>query len=198
EATSKHWPLFKRRVYRDRGLRNDVSVVYVGRDADDAMRRQNARLFAIGTGYELQNGIRPIDMPIDGVLIGKHALRESLADDDDRLSVLLIVERIKIAARDNGNAERRKESGRYDTPVRAGILNVRGVDVTIGRELHSGARRAVAPGNDRAERGPVDARQCIGAPHHFLVEINHLLRRLPISHGGEHPSPGDLPGPAWP
>jgi hypothetical protein len=57
------------------------------------------------------------------ILIGEHALCESLADDHDRLLIIiLIVERIEVAPRDDGNAERRKKSRRDDTPLRPGIL----------------------------------------------------------------------------
>src|SRR2546426_2276046 len=36
--------------------------------------RDKTRLFEFGPGQELQHGIRPIDMTIDGILIGEHAL----------------------------------------------------------------------------------------------------------------------------
>jgi hypothetical protein len=88
KATAKHWTLVKGAVNAERGLRNDVSVVNIGRDTDDAVRRDKTRLFEIGPGEELQHGIGPIDMPIDRILVGEHALCESLADDNDRLFII--------------------------------------------------------------------------------------------------------------
>ena len=136
KATAKHWTLFKGAVNGERGLRNDVSVVNIGGDADDAVRRET-RLFEIGPGEELQHGIRPIDMPIDRILVGEHALCESLADDDDGLFIILVIERIEIAAGNDRNAERRKESGRDDTPLRPRILFAGGMDMSVGGELQT-------------------------------------------------------------
>ena len=84
KATAKQWTFFKRAVDGERGLRNDVSVVNIGGDADDAVRRDQ-RAFSDRSRDELQHGISPIDMPIDRILIGEHALCESLADDNDGL-----------------------------------------------------------------------------------------------------------------
>ena len=129
-----------------------MSIVNIGRDTDDAVRREKTRLFEVGSGEELQHGIRPIDMPIDRILIGKHALCEGLADDHDRLFIILVIERIEIAAGNNRNAKRRKKSGRDDTRLRAGILYAGGMDVSVSGELKTGTGGvAIAPGNDVAE-----------------------------------------------
>ena len=56
-------------------------------------------------GSEFQHGIRPIDMPIDGILIGEHAPCESLTDDNDGLFPFLTVETVEITAGDDGNAK---------------------------------------------------------------------------------------------
>src|SRR5437660_5947439 len=98
KATAKHWTLFKGAIDGESGLRNDISVVNIGGDADDAMRRHKTRLFEIGPGEELQHGIRPIDMPIDGIMIGEHTLCEGLADDNDGLFFTLAIEIVEIAA----------------------------------------------------------------------------------------------------
>ena len=59
------------------------------------------------------------------------------------------------------------------------------MDVSVGGELQSAAgTAAIAPGNDIAERGLTHARQGINATHRFLVEIDDLLRCLPIGHSG--------------
>jgi hypothetical protein len=103
KAIAKHWTLFQGAVNAERGLRNDVSVVNIGGNTDDAVWRDKTRPFEIGPGEELQHGICTIDMPIDRILVGEHALCESLADNNDRLFmipvVILIIERIEIAAR---------------------------------------------------------------------------------------------------
>ena len=113
-------------------------IVNVGGDTDDAVRRDKARLFEIGPGEELQHGIRPIDMPIDRILVGEHALCESLADDNDRLFIILVIERIEIAAGNDRNAKRRKKSGRDGTRLRPGILYAGGMDVSVSGELQTG------------------------------------------------------------
>ena len=53
-------------------------VVNICRDTDDAVWRDKTGLLGIAPGKELQHGIRPINMPIDRILVGEHALRESL------------------------------------------------------------------------------------------------------------------------
>ena len=74
KAAAKYWKLVKGAINGQRGLRNDVYVVNIGRDPDDSVRRRQTRLFEIGPGEELQHRIRPIDMPIDRILVGEHAV----------------------------------------------------------------------------------------------------------------------------
>ena len=155
QATAKDHTSLKGVVDSDCGLRNEVIIVNIGRDTDDAVRRHQACLVGISSREELQYGIRPKDMPIDGILIGEHALCERLADDNDRVVIVLAVERVEIAAGDDGNTKRCKVSGRDSARRRAGILFAAGVNVTISRKLQtSGAGAIVAPGNDVAECGP--------------------------------------------
>jgi hypothetical protein len=171
KTTAKDWTLFKRTINGNGGLGNDVSIVNVGGDADDAVRRHHARLFEVGPGRELQDRIRPIDMPIDGILIGEHALCESLADDNDGLFItiilILVVECIEVATGDYGNAKRRKKSRRDDTPLRARIFYTGGMGVTLPGELKT--ITAFAPRNHIAECCFAHARQSINAAHRFLV-----------------------------
>src|SRR5260370_32184442 len=87
-----------------------------------AVGREKTRLCGRAPGEELQDRICPIDMPIQGILIGEHALGESLTDDNHRLRVTLAVEIAEITAGDDRNTERGKESGRDGTPIRAGIV----------------------------------------------------------------------------
>ncbi len=48
ETTAKHWTFVKRAVNGERGFRNDVFVVNIRRDADDAVRRDKTRLLEFG------------------------------------------------------------------------------------------------------------------------------------------------------
>src|SRR2546421_242748 len=121
-------------------------------------------------------------MPIDGVLIGKHALRQGLADDRDALFATN-VKLVEIAARNNGNAERGKKPGRDNTILRPRVLCASGVIVTIGAELQSGTGAGVAPGRDHPERSPVDTRKRINTTDDFLVKIDNLLICLPVKYG---------------
>jgi hypothetical protein len=121
EATAKDRTFFKGAINAECGLRNDVCVVNVGRDTDDAVRRDKTRFLYIGPGEELQHGIGPIDVPIDRILIGENTLCESLTDNNDRLFIMiLVIERIEIAEGNDRSAKRRKKSMRDDTPLRSG------------------------------------------------------------------------------
>src|SRR5713226_3958293 len=94
KATAKDWTLFNGAIDGEDGPRNDVFVVNIGSDANDAVRR------GANPGDEFQHGIRPVNMAIYGVLIGEHALSECLADHNDRFFVLadLAVELVEVAA----------------------------------------------------------------------------------------------------
>src|SRR5260370_4069876 len=109
-------------------------VVHIGCDPNNAVWRRKSRLFARSALKEFEHGIGPIDMPIDRILTRKHALRQSRADDRDRLSIL-VIERVEIAAGNNGNAKRGDKAGRNVAPHRA--QSVFAVDVTITRELQT-------------------------------------------------------------
>src|SRR5439155_15400108 len=178
-ATAKDWTLFKGTIDGEDGPRNDVFVVNIGGDADDAVRR------GANPGGELQHGIRPIDMPIDGILIGEHAPCESLTDYNDGLFTFLAVGIVEITAGDDGNTERGKESGRDDAQLRARILFAGGMNITVGGELEARTEAAIAPGNNNAESGLGHAGKRINATNRFLVEIDHLLRRFSVGHNGD-------------
>src|SRR5207245_6180059 len=102
-------------------------------------------------GCELQHGISPIDTPIEGILIGEHALRESLTDDSNGI-VLLAVGIVEITAGDDGNAERGKESGRDDAHMRARVF-IGDMNMTIGGELHTETEAGIAPRSNPADSG---------------------------------------------
>src|SRR5215472_16299626 len=132
EKTTPKDPTFiKRIVDGDGGLGSDVFVVNVRSDADDPVRGHHALFCAIVAGSELQHGIRPIDMPIDGILSGKHALGKRLANDNDGLTIILTIERIKIATGNDGDAKRRKKSRRDATRLRPGVFYAGRMDVPV-------------------------------------------------------------------
>jgi hypothetical protein len=109
-------------------------VVDVGGNPNNSVWRRKSRLFARSAGKELEHGIGPIDMPIDRVLNGKHALGESRANNRDRLSIL-VIERVEIAAGNNGNAKSGEKAGRDGAPKRARIVFA--MNMTITRELEA-------------------------------------------------------------
>ena len=130
-------------------------VIHIGGDPNNAVRRLDSRLFRFRGGNELEHGIGPIDMPADGILTRKHASCESRADDHDRL-VIVVIERVEIAAGNNGNAERAEKAGR-DGPLHcARIVFARGV--TITRELKTYTEVVgITPGSDHTESRLGDA-----------------------------------------
>src|SRR4029453_2614574 len=126
----------------------------------------------------------PKHVPIDGILIGEHSLRQSLADDRDAFFALH-VGLIEIAPRNDGNAQRGKKSRRDDAILRARILFAGRVIVTIRAKLQSGTGAGIAPGSNHPEGGFIDARKRINATNDFLIKIDKLLARLPVKHSGD-------------
>ena len=72
-------------------------VVYVGGDANDAVRPAETRLFGVGSGDEFKDRIRPVDVASDGMLSGPHALGQGLADDGHGLAIL-VIEVVEVAS----------------------------------------------------------------------------------------------------
>src|SRR5207249_689548 len=132
----------------------------------------------------VQDWIGPEHVLIDGGLTGEDSLREGLADDGDGFFVLN-VEFVEIATRNDGNAQRRKEPGRDNTKLRAGVVFARGLNVTVGAELQAGTRTGIAPGSDHPEGGLIDTWKGINATYDFLVKIDNLLACLSIKDGGD-------------
>src|SRR5258708_2219657 len=158
KAAAKDGTLFKGAINGDDGPRNDMLVVNIGGDANDAVRR------GVNPGSKFHHGIGPIDMAADGILIGEHALCERLADNSDGL-LTLPVELVEITSAEDGNAQRGKESGRNDTQLRARIL-ARRMNMAVGRELQpEPAGAELAPGNSQTESGLVHAGQRITPPN---------------------------------
>src|SRR5713226_4994148 len=150
KAAAKDCALFKGAIDSEDGFRNNVFVVNIGGNANDTVRRDKTRPLEVGRREELQHRIGPIDVPVDGILIGEHAPCESLTDDYDGLFIL-VVEIVEITAGDDGNAERGKESGRDDTPLRTRIFFTGGMNMTVGGELEADTDAGIAPGSDHAE-----------------------------------------------
>src|SRR5262249_1112100 len=155
--------LFKSVVNRDGRLRNEMYVIDISRDANDPL--QFRRIFADG----FQDWIAPEHVPIDGILIGEHSLRQSLADDRDALFVLH-VGLIEIATRNDGNAQRGKKSRRDDTILRTRILFTGRVIMTIRAKLQRGTGAGIAPGSNHPKGRFVHARKRINATNDFLIK----------------------------
>src|SRR5260370_4996429 len=147
KAAAKHWTLFKRVINGEDGSRNDVFVVNIGSDANDAVRR------GVDPGDEFHHGIRPVNMPIDGILIGEQSLSESLTDDNDRFFFFArAVELIEIAAGYDVKAESSKKAGRDGAQLGARIFLARGAHVAVRGALETRTKAAgIAPGNDNTE-----------------------------------------------
>src|SRR5947199_10183519 len=99
----------------------------MGRGGADASR-------GVASRGESQHGVGPEDVAIDGIVIGEHALCQSLADDDDRLFAFLAVETVEIAPSDDGSAHRGKESGRNDAQLCARIVFDWHTTMAVGAE----------------------------------------------------------------
>src|SRR6516165_11960577 len=145
KATAQKWTLFKGVVDGEGGLGNDILLVNIGDDANDALGRR--QVLAI----DFQDGIGPEYMPIDRVLIEEHALCKGFTDDCDAL-VALTIELIEVASRNDGDAQRAKEPRRDDTKLRARVLFARATNVTIGAELHGDRSRHRATGRPSRKR----------------------------------------------
>ena len=155
-------------------------VVHIGGDPDNAVRRREARLFARRLpGSELEHRIGPIDMPIDRILARKHLPRQSRADDHDRLAIA-VIERIEIAAGNDGNAKRGEKAGRDGAPQRARIVFAMGVTIAGELQTYAEAAAGITPGSDHADSRFGDAGQRIDLAHRFLVKIEDLLRRSSV------------------
>src|SRR4030095_4109101 len=123
KTAAKKRTLFKGVVNGEGRLRNDMRIVNIGGDTNDALQLPGG-LTAVG----FQDRIGPEHVTIDWVLIGEHAPRKGFADDGDGLFAST-VEFIEIATGNDGNAQRREEPGRDNTKLRAWVLFARGINV---------------------------------------------------------------------
>ena len=159
-------------------------VIQVGSNAYDTARS--------GTDTaELNHRIGPEEMAVNGVLVGEHLLGHDLADDDHHLTVLAVAV-VEIASGDKRYTEGREETRRDRTELSARVLFARLSNVAVGRELKSWSEIAcVAPGDHGTERDTIYAREGADLSDRLLVEVNHLLGRLAITHyrhiHSEHP-----------
>src|SRR5438093_4133225 len=178
QTAAKQWTLFKGIIDGERALRDDMHIVNIRGDANDALQLRR------GLARDFQDWIGPEHVLIDGVLTGEYALREGLADDGDGFFVLN-VEFVQIAPRNDGNAQRLKAPGRDTTKLRARVVFTRGINVTVSAELQAGTRTGIAPGSDHPEGGLIDTWKGINATYDFLVKIDNLLACLSIKDGGD-------------
>src|SRR5437667_10478204 len=158
QTAAKQWTLFKGIIDGERALRDDMHIVNIRGDANDALQLRR------GLARDFQDWIGPEHGLIDGVLTGEYALREGLANDCDGVFGLN-VEFVEIATRNDGNAQRRKEPGRDNTNLRAGVVFARGLNVTVDVELQAGTRTGIAPGTHHTAGGLIDTGKGMNATY---------------------------------
>src|ERR1700693_943259 len=135
------------------GLGYDVLVVEIAKNA------HNAHGLRSEPRDELYHRVGPRDMAVDGVLIGKHALRNTLADDHHVLSAQA-VGLVEIASGNNGNPEC-GEIYRHDGAKVGALIFFTGVaDMSFGGELQAWAEAAtITPRHTDAEGDGLHARK---------------------------------------
>ena len=174
QASAEKRPLCNRVIDGLRGLRNNVQIVYIGSNADDAMRLD------LNSWNKFQDRIRPIHVSVDRILIGEHLLGKRLTDDNHRV-IRFAVKVIKITSRNDRNPERSKKTRRDDAQLGVRIF-ARARNMPITGKLQAYAARAVAPGYDHAKCRALHARQRINAANGFLIKVDHLLIGLAERH----------------
>ncbi len=134
-------------------------IVDVCDDPDDALRRGRAEV-----------RIGPPHVAIERVAVRKHALRETLTDDHDRLvsAAILVGE---IAAGHDRHAEHRKVIRRDDPQAGVRILLAVGGRVTFRRELHFRQNAGIPPWDHAADRCRFDAGQRAYASGRLFIEV---------------------------
>ena len=152
--------LLERVIDRQRGPRDDVLVVDVGRDPDDAPAGR-------ADVDELHHRIGPHQPAVQRVLVREHPLRQALADDDDRVGVVAIAV-VEIAARDDRHAQRGEEPRRDGAEAAARILLAVSLRVALDGELEARdqiRRRRATARSSRSRPAPRRAaRRCAAAP----------------------------------
>ena len=160
------------------GLGNDVFVVEVRDDADDA-----AGLWT--DADELDDAVGPAQFAIEGGLAGKERVGDAFADDDDALGAIL-VGFAEIAALEQGHAQGVKEAGRDGAEAGAWIfLAVFALGSVDGEHHADGEGAAVTPGNAEAGGDVFDAGESSDVARDVAVELVDLLGRFAVGHDGE-------------
>src|ERR1700694_5551299 len=108
--------LFERMINAEKRPGNDVLVIHIERDSNDAVRGwAEAR-------DKLYYRVGPREVAVDGILIREHAPRNTLPDDHDGFRTLAIGI-VEITSGDNRNAESSEDSGR-DGPKLGALIFV--------------------------------------------------------------------------
>ncbi len=109
-----------------------MTIVNIGGDPDDAVRRDEACLVGISPRGELQYGIRPKDVPIDGILIREHALSVWLTITTGS-SLFSPSSALKSRPATMGTPSAAKYPGEIVRDAARGVLFAAGMNVTISR-----------------------------------------------------------------
>src|SRR5690606_37053426 len=94
--------LLERQIHRHRRFRDEILVVDIRHHADDAPG-------PLADADELEDRVRPLELSVERLLVGEHALRETLAHDDHLLAVDTVIVR-EVAPGEKRNAERGEEA----------------------------------------------------------------------------------------
>src|ERR1700756_507624 len=154
---------------------DDVFVIHVRSDAHDASR-------PFADVDEIHHRIGPHDVPIDSIFPWKHALRDALANDHNRLAASAIVV-IEIASGNNWHTQRGKKSRRNSTKLCPRIFLSNAFHMALAGEPEAGAETArVTPGRARAESNVIYPGHRVDAAHGLPIEIDNLIGSFAIRH----------------
>ena len=160
------------------GRRDDVFVVDVGHDADDAAR-------LIADADELHDTVGPAQLAVQSGLAGEERVGEALADDDDALGAVLVGV-AEVAAFDDGKPHGSEEVGRYRAELGAQIVLTVLARGSLGGEGEADVQTLlVAPGNTEAGGHVFHSGQGCDLALCFVIEVTHLLGRSSIGDDGK-------------
>jgi len=160
------------------GVGDDVFVVEVGDDTDDAAR-------VIADADEFHDAVGPAHGAADGFLAGEEVVGDALADDDDAVGSVFVGV-AEVTAFEEGDAEGGEVSRRDRAEVGAEVFACVFAGGTFdGKGKADDECLGVAPGNAESGGDAADARESGDASDDVVVEVLHLLGRAAIGDDGE-------------
>jgi len=160
------------------GVGDDVFVVEVGDDTDDAAR-------VIADADEFHDAVGPAHGAADGFLAGEEVVGDALADDDDAVGSVFVGV-AEVTAFEEGDAEGGEVSRRDRAEVGAEVFACVFAGGTFdGKGKADDECLGVAPGNAESGGDAADARESGDAADDVVVEVLHLLGRAAVRDDGE-------------